>query len=207
MTNSKTSSLTAYDVVLDIVRAQPGIDSVCSVVYVESENWLDEVNGTGLTPLALKRALRQDAGPRIFAEIPRGAVLQGALLTRQAQLASNELLGITSRISTQQKGEMHIPMMDFHCAISSKNLGILSELLSETGQEHGFILESGRSYHYYGKEVLTRDQWIGFLGKCLLMKNFVDERYVGHQLVDRHCVLRLSTSPRKPVIPSVVYAF
>lgn len=64
-------------------------------------------------------------------------------------------------------------------------------------------VDSGRSYHYYGKRLLSKNEWRIFLGKCLLMQDLVDERYVGHQLVDGHCVLRLSASQIKPSIPRV----
>src|SRR6266851_5380263 len=100
------------------------------------------------------------------------------------ELAPNQLLAIISRVRLSRNRVMHIPMMDFRCAISKENLRTLGELLPEIGQRTGFILESGRSYHFYGKELLADRDWPVFVGRCLLMKNYSDERYIGHQLVD-----------------------
>jgi len=98
----------------------------------------------------------------------------------------------------------HIPMMDFMCPPSYENQQALSGLLRELNHGRGFLLESGRSYHYYGLQILDERQWHVFLGKCLLMSGFVDDRYVGHQLVDGHCVLRLSAGQLKAKIPTVI---
>lgn len=67
-------------------------------------------------------------------------------------------------------------------------------------------MESGRSYHYYGCELLSEEEWIVFLGKSLLMSGYTDDRYIGHQLVDGHCVLRLSSRKSKANVPMVVSA-
>ena len=119
-------------------------------------------------------------------------------------LRGHQLLGVVSRVSLADGGSGHIPMMDFLCAASTRNLDVLTRLLREIGQARGFLLESGRSYHYYGVEILTEEAWQRFLGKCLLMFGYVDDRYVGHQLVDGHCVLRLSAGRLKASLPRVV---
>jgi len=95
-------------------------------------------------------------------------------------------------------------MMDFICAPSESNLTMLAEMVSKLGLGRGYILESGRSYHYYGFRLLTLTEWEKFLGQCLLMYGFADDRYIGHQLVDGHCVLRLSSGALKNFTPRLV---
>ena|SRR5437667_4727817 len=121
-------------------------------------------------------------------------------------LAEDRLLGLISRVSLRGGGSGHIPMMDFVCIPSPENLDILTRFLTEiqNGKGEGFLLESGRSYHYYGVELLSEEGWRVFLGKCLLMPGYVDDRYVGHQLVDGHCVLRLSAGKLRSRLPRVV---
>ena len=95
-------------------------------------------------------------------------------------------------------------MMDFMCAPSSTNLGLLTHLLGDLHQGRGCLLDSGRSYHYYGFRLLSGTEWQIFMGKCLLMSSLVDDRYIGHQLVDGYCVLRLSSGNLKSCVPTVV---
>ncbi len=62
-----------------------------------------------------------------------------------------------------------MPMMDSLCRPSKRNQDLLTHLLRGVGQTRGFVLDSGRSYHYYGVEILSEGAWRRFLGKCLLM--------------------------------------
>lgn len=198
--------ITAYDVIADILRTNTAIEAITAVVYVESENWLERNHSCEASSSDLREAMSQDPRRRILTELSRDAVLEAGLLKIEKHLAANELLGVISKVRTNKGHQSHIPMMDFQCPVSAQNLNGLVELLPSTGQRHGFILQSGRSYHYYGKELLNNNQlWVSFLGKCLLMKGFVDERYVGHQLVDGHCVLRMSAGSRKRHVPVVVH--
>jgi hypothetical protein len=208
MTHVDVGTTTALDVIANILRTNASIEEITTVVYVESENWVDRIGNVELSSSAVKAAMRQDPSPRRFTEISRHAALEGGLLKIQDRLGPNELLGITSRVRTKEGKQAQMPMMDFRCPVAEQNLNALAELLPVAGQKHGFILQSGRSYHYYGNDLLFGDRlWVEFLGKCLLMKNFVDERYVGHQLVDGHCVLRVSSSSQKPLVPILVRHF
>jgi hypothetical protein len=97
----------------------------------------------------------------------------------------------------------HIPMMDFRCPKGLENLSRIKELLKAIGEEEGLILDSGRSYHYYGINPMSEKEWLAFLGSCLL-SGLVDERYIGHRLKDRCGILRISACPLRPKIPTVV---
>jgi hypothetical protein len=94
--------------------------------------------------------------------------------------------------------------MDFECVPSARNQNLLLRLLGDLGRGRTFLLESGRSYHYYGSQLLREEEWRIFLGKCLLMSDFSDDRHIGYQLVDGHCVLLLSSGRLNNVIPMVV---
>lgn len=192
--------LSASDVVLDIVDSDSRIEGVTAVIYSEGPNWRDI---TQTTEAGLKLGIKQDFNPRKLVKLSRGELMVGKLLEMQRGLSPHQLIGITSKVSAGPEAR-HIPMMDFKCEVSDRNLRVLGDLLRESCVRIGFILTSGRSYHFYGRELLTEESWRKFLGKCLLMSDFVDERYVGHQLVDGYCVLRVSASSMKPTLPRVV---
>ncbi len=97
----------------------------------------------------------------------------------------------------------HIPMMDFNCPKNSENLSRIEEFLRTIWQEEGVILDSGRSYHYYGVNLMDEKEWLDFLGSCLLSE-LADKRYIGHRIKDHCGILRISTGPRQPKIPTVV---
>jgi len=203
MAEGAENPVTAHDVLLRVLDTNPAITIVRVVLYEESKNWRDLVPDGRPSSEQLSLAIRQDPHPRSFIELSRAQLLDGSALELQRQLVSRQLMGVTSSVNIDPKQRMHIPMMDFSCSPSEQRLGALRNMLREIGQRRGFILESGRSYHYYGVDLLDEERWRAFLGKCLLMKDFVDERYVGHQLVDGYCVLRLSASPLKPKVPTV----
>ncbi len=94
-------------------------------------------------------------------------------------------------------------MMDFRWVPSSKALdGILSALRT-AGVRTGAILESGRSYHFYGFDLLDQGDWLQFMGKCLLIAPLTDSRYIAHRLIDGACALRITPDKNHPKVPTV----
>jgi hypothetical protein len=194
----------AYDVAAQVVRSNSNIVSVTLVTYAEGPNWgeLPDLEKRKLSSLA--KGVRQDTGKRVFSKVPAIQVSAEELQLWAKRLTDGELLGLISRVELCGGRSAHIPMMDFACRPSAQNLASITHLLSEITKGAGFLLESGRSYHYYGAELLTDEEWRRFIGRCLLMFGYVDDRYIGHQLVDGHCVLRLSAGRLKSRVPAVV---
>jgi hypothetical protein len=121
-----------------------------------------------------------------------------------ASLAPGWVLALCSRCEALNGSQRHIPMMDFRCAPSPMNLERTRIALKQLGETRGVILESGRSYHYYGFELQNHDQWIEFMARSLLLAPFIDVRFVAHRLIEGTSVLRLTSSKRKPRVPSIV---
>lgn len=195
----------SYDVVANIVRSNPAIESLTLVIYEGAKSWRDATRPADNPDLPLLlNGLAQDRGPRIFKTIPRAEVSEENLRQIARSWDENKLVGACSAVKLADGQSAHIPMMDFSCAPSNQNLGLLVRLITDLRQGRGYILMSGRSYHYYGFRLLSEAEWKIFLGKCLLMSGFADDRYVGHQLVDGHCVLRVSSGRSKGNLPIVV---
>lgn len=99
---------------------------------------------------------------------------------------------------------MHIPMLDFHIEVSPANTRIVTDICSLLCQE-GFILNSGKSYHFIGTGLLTDEGLNKFLGKALLFTPIVDEIWIAHQLQEQSCTLRFGE--KHGMIPTVIASF
>lgn len=119
------------------------------------------------------------------------------------QLSSNHVLGFCSKVKLIDGSVFHIPMIDFNIEPSKENLKTVKNALKQIGQEKGVILNSGRSYHFYGLALISEKDWRFFIGQCLLLSPIIDARYIAHRLIDGECVLRLSPSRSKPKGPEV----
>jgi hypothetical protein len=94
-------------------------------------------------------------------------------------------------------------LIDFDCEINFGNLQMIKDFFRQTiGQ--GIILESGRSYHGYGMELLSEKEMLTFFGQCLLFSGFIDERCIGHRLIDMEMCLRITANHLRPEIPKVI---
>lgn len=195
----------AIELVAEIVQTNRAIDSLNLVVYEEAHNWRD-------TPISLDEAeidflilgLQQDQCERTITSMSRCDFSKDKVNQIAGNLPPSKLLGLQSNVALAGGGQAQIPMMDFMCSPSPRNMERLTRLIQSLQMGKGFLLESGRSYHYYGTQLLTDAEWRAFLGKCLLMTGCADERYVGHQLVNGYCVLRLSSGRLKHHPPFVV---
>jgi hypothetical protein len=111
-------------------------------------------------------------------------------------------LGVASLVYIGDE-KFHIPMMDFKCDYSAKNLKKIKEFLKNIGQV-GVILFSGMSYHFYGINLIPDSDWHEFMGKCLLFNDYVDTRYIAHRLIDGYSCLRISRGTKNRPTPRVV---
>jgi hypothetical protein len=98
----------------------------------------------------------------------------------------------------------HIPMMDFRGTPSESHLARIKKGLLSIGQTRGAILKSGRSYHFYGFNLVSPQQWQVFMGKSLLLSPLTDSRYIAHRLIEGEAALRLTRSTTKPEVPIVI---
>ena len=116
-------------------------------------------------------------------------------------------LAISSRVELAEGGTAHIPMMDFRCQFSESNTVTVKRALAAMGERQGVLVNSGRSYHFYGFGVRTAEQWVKFMAFGALFSPIVDVRYIAHRLIDGTCRLRISSAPGKENVPVVIEAF
>jgi hypothetical protein len=118
-----------------------------------------------------------------------------------SKLPASDALGINSICWLRDGTVRHIPMMDLKPKPSPANLRLIQQSLVEIGQS-GMLVQSGRSFHFYGLTLLREKDWIKFLGDSLLVK-FSDSRWIGHSLLEQRCNLRFTSSELKRKDPFV----
>ncbi|MDD3481130.1 MAG: hypothetical protein PHW75_02825 [Patescibacteria group bacterium] len=116
------------------------------------------------------------------------------------------LISFQSCVLTQE-GYHHFPMIDFsNFIINDLSIDDVERVLKDLGESNGYILDSGRCYHYYGNRLLTDDEWINFMKQCSKHPE-IGERYISHQLRRGMASLRITTDNSKPKLPTVVKIF
>lgn len=112
------------------------------------------------------------------------------------RLPRDQMLAICSDVRLKNGSTRHIPMVDFRCPISPHSLELVSKIAKLFDVGKGFIVETDRSYHFYGAELMTGQELPKFLGHALQFSPIVDRAWIAHQLIDGCCNLRIA--PRRP---------
>ena len=115
------------------------------------------------------------------------------------------IVALTSRVRVRRANlELHIPMVDFRLGSGPANDELAMQLLQALGTP-GYLVDSGRSYHFYGKVPVHRDDFWRFLGRAQLMSHYADQRWIGHQLISGKAALRISSgSDGEPASPRFI---
>ena len=203
-------------------RASPGISERVRSSLAFHQEWLDALDGSSAAPepgislwdkLASKAMANREFGPvpddvlevvirhsaspaDSAAEVSSSEVFHGGISKLATQLAENQILAICSKVPVSSSGDHHIPMLDFLCPCSESNQASIINMLRRIGEDAGAIVESGRSYHYYGFRLLAQKDWIKFMAKALMFAPFSDPRYIAHRLADGQCRLRVYSRTR-----------
>ena len=128
-----------------------------------------------------------------------------ASLTAEVErLSFGQILALSSRLRDDSGHEWHIPMLDYRVPVSDSNQALIVGHLNALG-EAGWVLQSGRSYHFIGDHLLAAPEGLmRFLGTALLFAPLVDGRWIAHQLIEGACSLRLSSGDERQPPPHVV---
>lgn len=175
--------------------------------FIAKINGIEMLRFVFYTPSYFKR--KPDRKYVYFSEI--GKLIEGEIKFRHflEKRHADEILGIDSLVKIGGGRERYIPMVDFNCAISARSLLRVKENLRLLGQDGGFILESGKSYHYYGIKLMVTEEWFDFMKKCKSSdiiggKWLRPHKWVTYSLKRKCSTLRISTGCAKPHLPEVV---
>jgi hypothetical protein len=143
-------------------------------------------------PEFFRAALLHDNAASRLRQIRSQDASSKSLRQLEQSMEPGRMLALSSLVELRSGERHHIPMLDFHCAASSDNLPlVISALRALTNRGHGFLLESGKSYHYYGDQLLTLLDFPKFLARASLLGPIVDVRWVAHQILEGACALRI----------------
>ena len=119
-------------------------------------------------------------------------------------LPEDEAVVVSSAMRFRGGSTYHIPMLDFHCVASESTERLVRQVAIRIWPQGGYLVASGKSYHFYGNGLLTDCELVTFLATSLLYGPVVDRAWVAHQLLERACGLRISHRATYPFPPFLV---
>jgi hypothetical protein len=132
------------------------------------------------------------------------SVIDGDYLRgRSAIVSRGRILTISSRFTSSDGTSFHVPMLDFRIPSSERTLSTAKAVVNELNVE-GWLLDSGRSFHFYGVSRLSDSGLTDFLARSLFFTPIIDYRWIAHQLVEGACALRLSSGSDIQRVPRLV---
>jgi hypothetical protein len=118
---------------------------------------------------------------------------------------SSSALSVVSRVwdvGGRQVG--HLALMNLHPVGFTSGDELRRAIDHVTGGSPGYLVSSGRYFHYYGIQLLSSEAWLRFLAQFLMPCVLVSPRYIGHSIYRGFCALRLNAvPPHKATLPSL----
>lgn len=102
-----------------------------------------------------------------------------------------ENLALNSKVELECGTNMHIPMLDFKIASEPSNLEIVKSVINALDCS-GAILDSGKSYHFIGSNLISQSKLTEILAKFILFHPISDKAWAAHQLIEGSASLRVS---------------
>lgn len=128
--------------------------------------------------------------------LSRGDVLRDRLETIDARNRATRFVSLSSRVIIAGQNTLHIPQLDFHIPVSQRSIIIVENILQLISPTDGWILNSGKSYHFIGGSLIDEKSMLRFLSLALLYVPFTDKNWIAHQIIERTSALRLFENPR-----------
>jgi len=136
--------------------------------------------------------------------LSREDVLKGRLISVCATATPGAPLAVLSRVKIGSSCFRHIPLLDFHVEKSRRSLGIVLSIAHRLLDGPYAVLETPRSYHLVGMQLLTQSQANRFLSKAILFSPITDHAYIAHQLLEGESALRITSRAEPEDVPRLV---
>lgn len=133
--------------------------------------------------------------PRYTHEIPISDFLDPDYMDRfMRTIPYDHELALQSNLRLRGQKTAHLVMIDM-ATTARAHLEKLRTFLGENIYQKIVWYSSGRSFHGYGAELLSEDNWYKFMGLLLLANQphlgpTVDPRWIGHRLLAGYAALR-----------------
>lgn len=171
-----------------LMRAQCKIPfwSALMISNIDNKDWSEE---------CVKAAIRHNKNSDIIRMSPKQFV-------SNASDYELEGIGINSAVTFMDGSVLHIPMIDFHISKSNINEEIVCTVCKSLVPEGGYVIDSGNSYHFIGKHLISKENILDLLAKSIQFSPIVDEIWATHQLIERSCTLRIGY--KNGILPTVI---
>lgn len=98
---------------------------------------------------------------------------------------------INSKVLMIDGTSRHIPLLDFKVPSKQGHEGLVVDCVRAMGLS-GYVLDSGRSYHFIGTTLVSESELFDCLAKFVLLDPISDKAWAVHQLIERSASLRVS---------------
>lgn len=110
-------------------------------------------------------------------------------------------IALNSKVILIDGQEKHIPMLDFKITNTPNNVKLAIKIVEIMGL-HGFILNSGKSFHFIGNKLIEEIALIDLLAKFSLFHPISDKAWTAHQIIERSASLRISM--KHNIYPTII---
>ena len=89
-------------------------------------------------------------------------------------------------------GYKHLPLIDFHIKPSVVNQKTVEVVLNKLELNAGYLINSGKSYHFISKKLVNQNELEVLLAKMIFFSPIIDRNWIAHQLIEKKCALRVT---------------
>lgn len=183
-----------------VVEDRPNIDSLNIISHAPARPWRETQAPKG-SASTYKGVFQSVAEPDARISLSRSEFLQLTEESLRDLAAPGHVVSFCSDLLRDGE-KLHVPMINFAPYAASKLTEILEVAAENPYSPPGAIFRSGRSFHYYGSELLDEINWRRFCASWLLPIGLVTQEYIGYRLIAGFSTLRMtSLTPLKPTIP------
>jgi hypothetical protein len=105
--------------------------------------------------------------------------------------STNRTLAFNSKVYLQNGDSKHIPLLDFKLPSKEGHDELAADSLRALGLT-GYLLDSGKSYHFIGNRLMGESDLLDMLAKFILLDPISDKAWACHQLIERSASIRVS---------------
>lgn len=98
---------------------------------------------------------------------------------------------INSKVLMIDGSSKHIPLLDFKVPSKQGHDKLVADCVLTMGLR-GYVLDSGRSYHFIGSNLISESELFDLLAKFILLDPISDKVWAAHQIIERSASLRVS---------------
>ena len=159
--------------------------------------------GDVVDPL-LRAAVHHNPRPPTLARLSRTDCTPENIQALASLCLEGEGVALLSAVTVDDGGTRHFRMLDFHLPCGRENQATAVASLDALRSGQGFLVESGKSYHFLGVDTVSSEELMAFLARALLLGPVVDRAWIAHQMLEGRCALRVSSRVGQTNMPKVV---